>query len=108
MSSTRTKSGKPRKGVMPPALKKYWATHRHKHSQRKKNPTSKRTMKHLNVFKLVAKRAGKSLVFNGVKFTSSNANPVFFPTMDAAKAMAQHQVNKHPALRHYKFFAVPR
>ena|SRR6266487_4525539 len=99
---------KAKKGVMPPALKKYWAKHRRgkktvatkkKRRVRRKNPSG--------LFKLVAKKGSQRLTFNGMKFSSSAVGAVLFSNKGAAQAIAQRMVNQHPSLRTYKFYAIP-
>lgn len=96
------------KGVMPPALKRYWETHR-RGKKGKKVAKRKRARNPSGTFKLIAKKTGRnSLTFNGVKFASGHVVPVYFPSIHAAQQMAQRMVRKHKVLRSYEFFAVPR
>ena len=118
---------KPKKGVMPPALKKYWATRRRvKKSVR--DPAHKRLVKSLSshfasdeailkrrrrknptrTFRLIIRKGAQSLYLSkvGDKFVSSGL-PRRFSTVEGARGAAHALAKRFAVLRGWAFFAKP-
>lgn len=101
----------PKKGVMPPALKKYWAKRKKSHEKfrgkgtfGKPNHKSSKRKRKVNptplLFVITAKGSGKKMHYDGSKF-SERARVVTFKTADAAAKKAYELVAKYPVLRRY-------
>lgn len=97
---------KPKKGVMPPALKRYWASRRKKKRVIKASKRTRARNPH-GLFKLIIRKSGHTLTYDGVKFSSKVRNPPLFSTTAGATHVARKMLRKHPSLRTYQFLAVP-
>lgn len=108
---TGKKGKRPKKGVMPPALAKYWRAHRrgaskHKakraaHRRRRKNPSPR--------YRLAIQRGsnkGTRLYFDGVKFSRFN-RAAAFGSLALVTAKANALRKKYKALARWAMYAVP-
>lgn len=90
------------KGVMPPALKKYWASRRKK--TRLRNPKRRRNPIPTQHVLLAQRSGGPVLKYTGAKF-ASKGHAARFQTKDAALSVARSLRAQFAALKPYRMWA---
>lgn len=103
---------KQKKGVMPPALKRYWASRRKskavKSKAHRKHATPKRRKKNpVSMFRLAIKKGGQTLYLRATGDKFSKSGPFKrYATPSGAKGAAQSLASRYASLKGWTFYAV--